>query len=369
MRAQPFGSVTEGPVGLAGLAGQARAMQVAVQRLVEQAGLRRLATESEGLPECRVALLDGRIATGHPVLRGAHIEQAGAAGGPSEPESRHATMIASALVGRRGQALGLCPRCSLLSFPVAGRQFASSRLDPAAAAASVAAGIGQAVRSGASVIQLSLAFDPEQGKACSQIVSALSAAAARDVVTIIAAGNLAHRAPNPILQAPGAIGVAAADARRAPMAPGVLAPTVVRHGLLAPGDRVPGAVPPASMGWSSGSSMAACFVTAAFALLRCGFPRHTVGELLAALLHPGRSATTSTTSTTSTARQAVPAHLDADASAALLRFSRQPMGTSKTVASGSSFDREAQLYWGTASIAGRKNAPRSRVFDVPQDMD
>jgi subtilisin family serine protease len=189
---------------------------------------------------------------------------------------------------------------------------AAGRLAVPEAASRVASGIREAVRRGADVLQLSLAFDPEQGRACADIKLALAAAASRGIVAVIAAGNSAHRAPSPILQAPEVVGVMAADARGAPLSIGVLGPGVGQRGLRAPGESIPGAIPNSSIGWTAGSSVAACFVTATFALLRCQFSTHDAREILAALLRPHGIGAGCTV---------IPPRLDGDASAARLRQS------------------------------------------------
>ncbi|HEY0548384.1 MAG TPA: S8 family serine peptidase, partial [Verrucomicrobiae bacterium] len=229
-----------------------------------------------------MALLDGPIHTGHPCLSNSLIHQASRIAVRGGNAERHATFAASTLVGTGGQSMGLINRCTLFSIPVMDEAFASGQLDTLEAARRVASGIAEAVRQRVDVLQLSLAFDPEQGRACEAVVSALKMAAAHGIVAIVAAGNSTHLGPNPVLQVPAVVGVMAADASGCPLAMSVMSPAVGRRGLLAPGFEVPGAIPPSSMGWSTGSSVAACFVTAAFAMLRCCFPTRSPAEIISA---------------------------------------------------------------------------------------
>jgi subtilisin family serine protease len=258
--------------------------------------LEELVRRSRGRHDLRIALLDGVVHRGHPLLHGVRLEQevpvflAEAA-----TASAHATLIASIWAGRGEGTLGLCPDCTILSLPVVDRRFERGELAPAAAAARIAAAIGRAVTVRADVIQLSMAFDLELDQSFTPVVSALSAAAARGIFTFIAAGNEGTRGSSAVLRAPGVVPVAMAGVDGLAHPRSALGPTLGARGILAPGAEVPGAIPPDGLGSASGTSFAAALATGAFVLLRSCFPARSPPEILAALrrqrgaLRPSRS--------------------------------------------------------------------------------
>jgi subtilisin family serine protease len=292
-----------------------------VAALLQQAGLLQLVHQVPGGQGVRVALLDGSVDTEHPLFRSANISQIDGIVPREAPASRHATMLASVLIGEQGPTMGLCPNCTLISIPIIDARFAAGRLATIDAATRIVSGIKKAMHEGVDVIQLSVAFDPEQGRGCAAVISALSAAAGRGIVAIVAAGNDAHLAANPILHAPAVVGVAAADKRGLPLSLGVLGPMLSQRGLLAPGMDVPGAGPQSSTGRITGSSVAACFVTGTFALLRCAFPSHSLAEILEALVHQNQRI--------AAARTIVPRSLNGGASVMKLRHNRPTSNRSK----------------------------------------
>jgi subtilisin family serine protease len=239
------------------------------ERVLGQARLTKLVAESSGGPEVRIALIDGPIGWSHPGLRGARMESVPGFV-PPQPASEHATFLASMLVGRGGDLLGLCPGCTLLSVPVIDAAFERAELPARDAAARVVRAVGRALSLGAEVIQLRLDLSPEAAGPFDVVACALESAAARGVRTVLAAGCAGE---SPVLDAVGVVPVAAAlpDGSMDPET--ALGTALGSRGMLAPGTDLPGAVLPAGTALRSGSSYAAAFVTGTFALLRSRFPR------------------------------------------------------------------------------------------------
>src|SRR5689334_8803091 len=77
---------------------------------------------SRGDPSIAVAVLDGRIDTGHPCFTGATIEEplgVGAAPDLASPDVVHGTHVASILFGQSdASVLGIVPRCRGISVPI-----------------------------------------------------------------------------------------------------------------------------------------------------------------------------------------------------------------------------------------------------------
>jgi subtilisin family serine protease len=261
-----------------------------------------LRVQLSGSPDVRIGLVDGAVDITHPAMTSARLEKTGSAN-TGKPPSAHATFIASVFAGRE-PAMGLCPECTIVSLPVFTEAFEQGRLGRAAASALLADGIKRAVSQHVDVIHMSTAFWPEAGEEMAPVAEAISSAAARGVRTVCAAGNRAFLGFAEQLAVPGLVPVAAMDTNRQLAVWSPVSPWLGRHGLGAPGLDIPG-VAEHGMSLRSGSSFAAAFVTAVFALLRSAFPRRRSPEQIwRALLGGGRSV--------------VPAPVDAEA--ALLRL-------------------------------------------------
>ncbi len=140
----------------------------------------------------------------------------------------------------------------------------------------------EAVRRGADVVHLSLQFHPELSAAFAPLRRTLAEAAKLGTVTVISAGNAAFLGSNMVLGAPGVVPVAMCDGAGRPASLAAYGPIIGIRGVLAPGDRIPGAVPE-GYAEKSGTSYAAAIVTGALVLLRSLFPERPIGDLIRAL--------------------------------------------------------------------------------------
>lgn len=150
-------------------------------------------------------------------------------------------------------------------------------------AATIAAGILSAVRSGATVVNLSLG-----GVSRSRVIaSAVTYATSRGVTVVAAAGNL-YQVGNPVVYPaalPKVIGVSAIDPSGRSSA---FAETGSYVDLVAPGESIVSTVPGGGYLAGEGTSAAAPFVSAAAALMKAANPRLTPARIEAILTATAR---------------------------------------------------------------------------------
>ncbi|GAB7192027.1 hypothetical protein NUM3379_27360 [Kineococcus sp. NUM-3379] len=225
-----------------------------------------------------VAVLDTRVVTDHPDLRGALLPGVDTVARGDDHEdgtpSYHGTLVASVIAARAGNdagGAGVAPGAQVLPVRVCAPECSSGALT---------AGIDAAVARGADVINLSVA-----GTEHSRVLAdAVQRAVAAGVVVVAAAGNdgspctatLRTGCGNPVMYPaayPGVVSVSASTPT------GLAAPWAVhndRVDLSATGERVLGAVPPrragvydgSEYGSGTGTSFSAPQVAGAAALVR-----------------------------------------------------------------------------------------------------
>jgi subtilisin family serine protease len=276
--------------------------------ILRQAELIRLMSLTVGNQDVRIAIIDGKIDSSHPSINNASIVYDNLPNFSKNASSAidHATFIASILVGHDSNFLGICRGCTLINIPIADIDFELGRLSVFNIATRIATAIIMAVDLGADVIQLSLEFSPNVTNSFKYLTEAISAAAARGIRTVIAAGNNATLGSSLALTTSGVVPVASAGINGLPDPYTALGPVIGTRGLLAPGINLPGAKRPSGIDTRSGSSFAAAFVTGAFALLRSQFPHLSRDLIWGALLDPN--------SYRNSHASIVPPPLDADAS-------------------------------------------------------
>lgn len=235
--------------------------------ILRQTRLLGISRRTRGIPQVRITLIDGPVALSHPVFTAARIEQHPQIRGAEIADGRHATFIASLLVGDGGGVLGVSPNCTLVSVPIHDEKFQQLQLSAAEAAERVALAICRAVELRSDVILLSLDFLPNAELAFAPVLQAFRHASSRGTCIVVAAGNQPRLGSSKVLAAPGVLAVAMADdgGRIHPSSPLGLA---IGRGLRCPGTDLPGAVPPNQLIEASGSSFAAALVSGAIALLR-----------------------------------------------------------------------------------------------------
>ncbi|AUG75843.1 hypothetical protein CFP65_0922 [Kitasatospora sp. MMS16-BH015] len=292
---------------------------------------------SAGRPEVAVGLLDGLVAVGQPAFAGRRLRvlpgrpgaAADGAGAGAVCASAgdgpcvHGSFIAGVLsADRASPSPGICPDCTLLIRPI----FTGHRADPVAASAGsagpagaagsagrpiplsapaeeLAAAVVQAVEAGARVLNLSVAPERPSSSGHRELTAALDHAAARGVLTVVAAGNQGRLGGSALTRHPWTIPVVGYDDRRRPMGLSNLGGSIGTRGLGAPGRAVVELDPGERPMVLSGTSVAVPYVVGTLALLLSCFPRATPAEVRAAVLHG--------TARASARRSVVPPLLDA----------------------------------------------------------
>ncbi|MGH3239131.1 MAG: type VII secretion-associated serine protease mycosin, partial [Spirillospora sp.] len=222
-----------------------------------------------------VAVVDSGVDADHPqlrdgaVLRGEDFHLLGEYPGDFDCAS-HGTAVASIIAARQASGVGfagLAPDARILPVRVSDREVGENgdaeRIDSKV----LARGIWYAVKSGAKVINLSLA-----GTAKNRYVDdAIRYARSKDVVVVAAAGNARQGESGPVYPAgyPGVIGVGAVDQSGVLLSGSRTGPHV---DLVAPGGNVLAAVRAGGHRYWDGTSVAAAFVSGAAALVRARWP-------------------------------------------------------------------------------------------------
>lgn len=235
--------------------------------MLRGAGLLDLYRRTEGAPWVKIALIDGPIRP-HYSLETACVISCGAANSaPDSASTRHATFVASILVGRGRGVLGLCPKVTLLSYPAVDDAMIQGTLPPSAVATRLAEAVLHAVRSGASVILIGLEFLARNMWHLAPLAEAIWSAASVGVRTVLPAGNTPGLDPSGLLSVPGVVPVGMVNSAGSPDPRCTWGPSIARQGLMAPGVDIPGAATPQGFDIRTGSSYAAAFTTGAFAMV------------------------------------------------------------------------------------------------------
>jgi cyanobactin maturation PatA/PatG family protease len=239
-------------------------------------GVAALQRQTTGQPAVTVALLDGPVDLSHPCFRGAELisddsvvqEPAGA-----DDASQHGTHIASLLFGQAGSPIeGLAPRCKGVIIPIyrPSAGLSCTQLDLARA-------IQSALAFGATIINISGGEFSSDGTADPLLEQALQACVEANVLIVAAAGN--HGCA--CLQVPASfsrgLAVGALDAHGSALPFSNWGEGYRSHGLMAPGENLPGATPGGGVSMRTGTSFATPIVSGVCALL--GSLMHQHGKL------------------------------------------------------------------------------------------
>jgi subtilisin family serine protease len=254
-------------------------------------GLTPLMHRGSGGPETRVALVDGPVALDHPDLATEMIQEI--PGGPSgrcvltdSAACGHGTFVAGILSGKRSSAApAICPGCTLLVRPIFTETSSMSGQMPSATPRELVAAIVDCVSAGARVINLSLSLAEHSSREERELDEALDLAMRRGAIVVAAAGNQGTVGCSPITGHPWVIPVVACDLKGRPARDSNLGHSIGRLGLSAPGEEIVGLSTSSEPLRSSGTSVAAPFVTGAIALLWSEFPSASAAQLKRAVTH------------------------------------------------------------------------------------
>jgi subtilisin family serine protease len=246
------------------------------------AGLVRVCGRTHGAKSTTLAFIDGAADCSHESLRGSSIEVVDQTRG-SKRSCSHATFIASIFAGSGPACLGLCSECLILNIGAVDDEMLGGSESPRRSAMRLADAIHLASSRGAHILQISLdlSFLPREAR---PVIAAIDAIVRRGTVVVVAAGQRPLTQPNPLAAIPGVIAVSGMDRSGYPLHSVQRSVAHNGCGIAAPASDIPGAVLPTGIGLRAGTSFAACFVTAAIALVCSAEPSMTARDAARRLL-------------------------------------------------------------------------------------
>lgn len=232
-------------------------------------GLEALWTETFGDPSVCVAILDGPVDISHPCFAGADlspIETLAPGVADRGQATAHGTHVASLIFGQPESPVhGLAPHCRGLILPVFRTDSHGSILP--CSQVDLARAITSAVQHGAHVINISGGELAASAEAEHLLENAVRYCAEQEVLIVAAAGNNGCECLHVPAALATVLAVGATDAQGVPMPVSNWGSAYQTQGLLAPGDRIPGANPSGGTSELSGTSFATAIVSGVVALL------------------------------------------------------------------------------------------------------
>jgi cyanobactin maturation PatA/PatG family protease len=242
---------------------------VTQKSILSMMGLADLRQQSLGDPEICIAVIDSRVDLLHPALAGAQLKEIvpvwlssrmGSAG------ASHGTHVASIIFGQPGGVVeGIAPRCRGIIIPVYS-ETQSGELAPCSQE-DLARAISLALEAGAHLINISGGELIEPGDVDVFLMQAVRSCDQLGVVVVAATGNEGCECLHAPASLPTVLAVGAADTNGLPMPFSNWDESLASHGVLAPGEGIPGAVPGGGVALHNGTSFACPIVTGAAALL------------------------------------------------------------------------------------------------------
>jgi subtilisin family serine protease len=226
---------------------------------------------TRGSPEIRIGLIDGPVARDHEDLAESPIQEILKEGTSCQnlgsSACLHGTYIAGILSARRGSdAPAISPACTLLVRPVFRDGGLQGKHAPSSNPDELASAVFDCMAAGARIINLSLALVRPSPNMDRALRSAFDLAMLRGILIVAAAGNQNIVGSSVITRHPWIIPIAACDREGMPSAYSNIGLSIAR-GLRAPGDSVVSSGADGRSFASSGTSVAAPFVTGTIALL------------------------------------------------------------------------------------------------------
>lgn len=271
-----------------------------------------------GSPEVVIGLIDGPVRTDHPDLTLERIRTIPSRGVACTDRRSaacfHGTFIAGILSAKRETAApGICPGCTLVVRPIFAEANPTSHRLPAARPGELITAILDCMKAGARVLNVSAALVHASPREHRDVQAVLDHACRRGVVVVAAAGNQALIGGSAMTRHRWVVPVVGYDLAGRLTTQSNLGAAIGRQGLGGPGEDVTSLSSMGGSVTSGGTSVAAPFVTGAFALLLTAFPHATAAEVRWAL----------TQSAASRSRSVVPPLLDAWAAYGALSAARR----------------------------------------------
>jgi subtilisin family serine protease len=246
---------------------------------------------NSGSPGVTIGVIDGPVVLDHPDLMGRRIQETTANSSAAclsrtSSACAHGTFVLGMLAATRNSAIpGICPDCTFLLSPIFSERTNQNAPAPSATSSALAEAIVNCVRAGTRVLNLSVGLTGSSfthGER--QLEDALTFAAQRGVIAVVAAGNQGVIGSSPLTGHPWALPVVACDEAGRPLQRSNLAASIGKRGLSALGEGITSLGPDGTLLTISGTSAATPLVTGAIALLWSEFPAATAAEIKLALM-------------------------------------------------------------------------------------
>ena len=257
--------------------------------VLQLVGLDRLMALTRGNPQIKIGLIDGQVAMNHPGLSAARILTQTANAGCQHPNSiacQHGTFIAGILVSaNHSGTFGICPDCTIFVSSVFSETVSPTQMMPLTTPTEMAQAILKCLAEKVKVINISAGMAIPSSRAEPILERALNEAARHGVLIVVASGNQHALGSSSMTRHPWVIPVVACDARGFPTAHSNLGRSIGSQGLCAPGESIQGLNSAGGFLQTSGTSVAAPFVTGAIALLWSLFPDASAISIRTAVLN------------------------------------------------------------------------------------
>lgn len=216
-----------------------------------------------------IAILDGPVDRHHIALQEARLAQVENTAPPSLLSGKaceHGTYVASVIFGQHGSPVkGVAPRCSGLLIPIFGDLHDGTLLKCSQVA--LAHAITTALERGANIINISGGEFTPSGGAHPLLASVLEQCDRQGILIVAAAGNDGCECLHIPAAHPSILAVGAANATGEPLALSNWGAQYQGHGILAFGQKLPGAAPGGKIVLRSGTSVATAIVSGVAGLL------------------------------------------------------------------------------------------------------
>ncbi len=232
-------------------------------------GLQELQAQSSGDPGVCIAVIDSRVDLQHPCFSGAQLDELmpvwlRSKMGPSG--SSHGTHVASVMFGQPGSPLeGIAPRCRGIVIPVFG-EAENGELRPCSQE-DLARAISLAIEAGANLINISGGELTDAHSVDRFLTQAVRTCDRQNVLLVAATGNDGCACLHAPALLPTVLAVGASDGAGRPLSFSNWDESLNDHGVLAPGEAIPGASPGGSIAQRNGTSFASPIVAGVAALL------------------------------------------------------------------------------------------------------
>ncbi len=232
-------------------------------------GLDECRQQSLGDPDICIAIIDSRADLSHPSFAGADIREVMPTWLRSvmgDSGASHGTHVVSVIFGQPGGPVeGIAPRCRGIIIPVYGeREDGQLR---SCSQADLGRAISLALGEGANLINISGGELIEPGDVDPLLEKIVRSCEQQDVLIVAATGNDGCECLHMPASLQSVLAVGASNLAGQPMSFSNWDESLASHGVLAPGEQIPGAVPGNGVMSQSGTSFACPIATGAAALL------------------------------------------------------------------------------------------------------